>query len=135
MSKKKNLSVVISGSFRKHLPDIQKKIKEFEDLGINVLSPKPGYAINSKKDFIILSSDDSRDKKNLEQKHLKAIEKAAALYICNIDGYIGSSAGMEFGYALALGKPIYVKEVPTDVTLRLFCSVSTPGEIRIEFTK
>jgi NTP pyrophosphatase (non-canonical NTP hydrolase) len=67
-----------------------------------------------------LDTDDVADPKVLEKRHLATIAAADALYIYDFEGYIGASANMELGWALALGKPIYVKEMPADFTLNLF---------------
>ena len=102
-------------------------------LGIKVLSPKPSKVINPNEEFVILETDDTADPKTLEQRHLDAIYNADALYIYNPDGYIGASATIELGWALALGKPTYVKEEAVDFTLKLFCGkVATPKEIKEE---
>lgn len=132
----KKLSIVVSGSFRKHFEGISKVIKEFEKLDIEVLSPKPSKITNPDHEFVILETDDIDDPKVLEQRHLDAIEKADALYIYNSDGYIGVSATLELGWAIALGKPIYTKEQSEDFTLKLFSGkVATPNEVKKEILK
>lgn len=130
-NKSKKISIVVSGSFRKHFEGISKIIKEFEDLDMQVLSPKPSKVINPEHEFVILETDDTNDPKTLEQRHLDAIEKADALYIYNLEGYIGASATLELGWAVALGKPIYTKEQSEDFTLKLFSGeVATPIEVK-----
>jgi len=132
-NKSKKLSIVVSGSFRKHFEGISKVIKEFEDLDIQVLSPKLSKIINPNNSFDILETDDTDDPKTLEQRHLDAIEKADALYVYNLDGYIGASATLELGWAIALGKAIYTKEQPKDFTLKFFSGkVATPSEVKKE---
>lgn len=123
-------SIVISGSFRKHLPDIGKIRDEFMKLGFEVLSPQSSTAINQDAEFVILSSDKTQDIKTLEQKHLDSITRADALFIYNPNGDIGLSATLELGWAHALGKRIFAKEVPTDITLQQFCiAPAQPSEI------
>ncbi|MBZ1356483.1 MAG: hypothetical protein KY054_01770 [Candidatus Nealsonbacteria bacterium] len=132
-NKSKKLSIVVSGSFRKYFEGISKIIKEFDELDIQVLSPKLSKVINPEHEFVILETDDTDDPKTLEQRHLDAIEKADALYIYNLDGYIGASATLELGWAIALGKPIYTKEQSEDFTLKLFSGkVATPIEVKKE---
>jgi len=136
VNKSKKLSVVVSSSFRKHFEGISRVVKEFEKVDIQVLSPKPSKIINPKHEFVILETDDTDDPKTLEQRRLDAIEKADALYIYNLDGYIGASATLELGWAIALGKPIYSKEESKDFTLKLFSGkVATPSEIKKELLK
>ena len=125
------LSVVISGSFRKHLEGINAVGKAFAAAGIEVLSPKISNVINPGHEFAILESDDTHDPKTLEQRHLDAITKCDALYVFDPEGYLGLSATLEVGWALALGKPIFCKEVAQDFTLKLFCDqVATPAEVK-----
>ncbi len=125
------LSVVISGSFRKHLEGINATGKAFADIGVEVLSPKLSNVINPGHEFALLESDDTHDPKTLEQRHLDAITNADALYVFDPEGYVGLSATLEIGWALALGKPIFCKEVAQDFTLKLFCSeVATPAQVK-----
>lgn len=124
--------IVISGSFKKYLPGIQEKIKEFQNIGVEVLSPRLSDAVDPNVEFIILKSDTSEDPIILERNHLRAIKKAQGLYIFNVNGYIGPSSTLELGYAFALGKKIFSKEIPTDVSLRLFCKVATAQEVKDE---
>ena len=127
------IKVVISGSFRKHYKGILNKIKEFEDVGMTVLSPESSRPVNPGDEFIVLETDETTDPKILEQKHLNAIYNADCLYIFNPDGYIGASTAMELGWAIALGKPVYIKEEIRDSTLKFFSGkVLTPQEIKKE---
>ncbi len=122
-------SIVISGSFRRYFDGISAAVKEFESLGISVLSPKASTIINPGDEFAILASDDIHDPKTLEQRHLDAISAADALYLYNPAGYLGDSAKMELGWALAKGKPVFCKEPMTDATLTHFCGiVATPEQ-------
>jgi len=124
-------SVVISGSFRRSFDGISKTVKMFEDMGIDVLSPKASKVTNPGEEFAILETDDTNDPKTLEQRHLDAITASDALYLYNPDGYIGDSSKMELGWAIALGKPIFCKEPVEDSTLRLFSgTVATPEEVK-----
>jgi len=114
------LSIVISGSFRKYYTEIRNTIKEFESLGFQVLSPKHSNVVNPEGDFVLLESDETTCPEKIEREHLKAIYRADALYLYNPEGYIGPSSAMEMGWALALEKPIYVKDICEDITLRYF---------------
>lgn len=132
MSNQQNrFKVVISGSFRKYFNGIQKKIEEFEEVGIAVISPKRARVINPLEEFVVLETNKITDSKTIEQQHLDAIYEADALYLYDEKGYMGASATMELGWALAIGKPIYAMEESEDFTLKLFCGkVATPAEIK-----
>jgi len=129
MSKK--LSVVISGSFRRYFDGISETVGTFESLGIDVLSPKASKVINPGEEFAVLETDDTSDPRTLEQRHLDAITAADALYLYNPEGYIGDSSKMELGWAIALGKPVFCKELVADSTLKFFCgTVATPEQVK-----
>lgn len=123
-------NVVISGSFRKNLDGIMTKVGEFEKAGVVVLSPKFSAPIDPKAEFVVLKTDAVADPKTLEQNHLAAIIRADALYVYNPSGDLGPSATLEMGFALAQGKPVFAKEVPSDFTLRMFCKQASVGEIK-----
>jgi NTP pyrophosphatase (non-canonical NTP hydrolase) len=127
----KKLSIVISGSFRRYFDGISETVKAFEALGIEVLSPKASQVINLGEEFAVLETDDTSDPQTLEQRHLDAITAADALYLYDPDGYIGDSSKMELGWAVALGKPVFCKELVADSTLKFFCgTVATPEGVR-----
>ena len=129
MSKK--LSVVISDSFRRYFDGISETVGTFESLGIDVLSPKASKMINPGEGFAVLETDDTSDPRTLEQRHLDTITAADALYLYNPEGYIGDSSKMELGWAIALGKPVFCKELVADSTLKFFCgSVTTPEQVK-----
>lgn len=131
----KNLSIVISGSFRRYFDGISETVKAFESLGVNVLSPKASKVINPGEEFAVLETDDTDDPKTLEQRHLDAITAADALYLYDPDGYIGDSSKMELGWAIALGKPVFCKELVAGSTLKFFCgTVATPEEVKTALT-
>ena len=130
------LTVVVSGSFRRFFAEIQKTVLAFESLGMAVLSPAASKVINLGEEFAILSTDKTSDPKALEQAHLDAIAKADALYLCNPEGYLGNSSVMELGFALALGKPVFCKEIATDFAIKLFCgTMATPKEVKDALSK
>ncbi len=121
--------IVISGSFRKHYEPIRKLINEFQELGCQVLSPKESRIVNPGADFIFLETDQERDPRKVEERHLFAIAKADCLFICNPEGYMGQSATLEMGYALGQHKPVFVLEEMPDTVVNLFVRRATPKEV------
>lgn len=115
-----NFSVVISGSFRKHLEGIQQASQAFQKAGVRVLSPEASAPLNPGQEFVLFATDDTHDPKVLEQRHLDAITRADALYVYNPGGYVGASATLEIGWALASHKPIFWKEKAQDFTIALY---------------
>ena len=129
----KKLSVVISGSFRRSFDGISETVRVFESMGVEVLSPKASKVINPDEEFAVLETDDTSDPRTLEQRHLDAIAIADALYLYDPEGYIGDSSKMELGWAIALGKPVFCKELVADSTLKFFCGTfATPGQVKEE---
>jgi NTP pyrophosphatase (non-canonical NTP hydrolase) len=127
----RKLSIVISGSFRCYFDGISETVKAFEALGVDVLSPKASKVINPGEEFAVLETDDTSDPQTLEQRHLDAITAADALYLYDPDGYIGDSSKMELGWAIALGKPVFCKELVADSTLKFFCgTVATLEQVK-----
>lgn len=131
----KKLSVVISGSFRRFFEGISETVRVFESLDVEVLSPKASKVINPGEEFAVLETDDTSDPQTLEQRHLDAITAADALYLYDPDGYIGDSSKMELGWAIALGRPVFCKELVADSTLKFFCgTVATPEQVKTVLT-
>ncbi|MEK7637138.1 MAG: MazG nucleotide pyrophosphohydrolase domain-containing protein [Patescibacteria group bacterium] len=127
----KKLSVVVSGSFRRSFEGIGATVRTFESLGVEVISPKASKVINPGEEFAVLESDDTSNPQTLEQRHLDAITAADALYLYDPEGYIGDSSKMELGWAVALGKPVFCKELVSDSTLKFFCgSIATPEQVK-----
>ena len=116
---KRKISVTISGSFNKDLDAIQKKIHQFQQEGVEVLSPKKSRAVSIHGGFVKLE-DDKGTPSEIESRHLEAISRSDFLYVVNPGGYIGRSAAFEIGYALSQNIPVYSLEKPEDVTLSFF---------------
>ena len=126
----RKLSIVISGSISRYFDGISETVKTFESLSIDVLSPKASKVINPGEEFAVLKTDDTSNLQTLEQRHLDAITAADALYLYDPEGYIGDSSKMELGWAVALGRPIFCKELVADSTLKFFCgTVATPKQV------
>ena len=118
----KPIETVISGSFRKYYQEIKEVIEQFENLGINVLSPKKSIIINPDDDFALLESDESDNIYNIENNHLSAIKKANFLYVVNPNGYIGLTVAFEMGWAYANNCSIYCMHEPNNILLKEFCN-------------
>ena len=113
------LTCTISGSFRRFLPQISAKMAECAEQDVTVLSPRSVHAIGEQKGFIFLRGDRG-EPKEIESSHLQAIRNSDFLYVVNPEGYIGTSATMEVGYALALSVPVFSSEPPAEPILAMF---------------
>ena len=113
------ISATISGSFNKDLDEIRKKIHQFQQKGVEVLSPELSRVVSRHEDFVRLEEDKGTPGE-IESKHLEAILQSDFLYIVNPRGYIGKSVAFEIGYALSKNIPVYSLETPEDVVLSSF---------------
>ena len=122
-------SVVICGSgrFKKEAREFASKLK---DLGVVVYEP---YFHGRDEEWDKLS--DYRKKfvaLGLTHDHFYKIRMADVVFLYNKGGYCGNSSTLELGYAVALGKPIYVlsdkdEELCRKVLFRE--AVKTPREL------
>jgi len=117
---RRSAQVTVSGSFRRHLPAIQDAVQTLRDLGIVVLSPADPRVAGSFGDFLFVRSDIRRSIKGVQNRHLEAISRSDFLWLVCPDGYVGQSAAMEIGFAVAAGVPVYSDGVPSDWTLRQY---------------
>lgn len=101
-------SVVICGSFNKHLTQIAKLITKLTDNGIEVLSPRSTEIIDIEGDFVVFKNDIIKNHNTwaIEELHLKAIDKCDFVIACNFDNYLGVSTTFELEHAYRLGKKI-----------------------------
>lgn len=104
--------VVVCGSFNKHLKQIEALINKLKSNGISVLSPKDTEVVGSESDFIIFKNDIviNHNTWDIEELHLKAIDRCDFVIACNFDGYIGVSTTFELDYAYRAGKKIVFVE-------------------------
>lgn len=101
-------SVVICGSFNKHLKQIETLMNRLKSNGISVLSPQNTEVIGSENDFIVFKNDIviNHNTWSVEELHLKAIDRCDFVIACNFDGYIGVSTTFELEHAYRAGKKI-----------------------------
>jgi NTP pyrophosphatase (non-canonical NTP hydrolase) len=110
------ISATISGSFNKDLDEIRKKVQQFQQKGVKILSPKLSKVVSRRKGFVRLEEDKGTPGE-IESKHLHAILQSDFLYVVNPGGHIGTSVAFEAGYALSKNIPVYSLETPEDVAL------------------
>nr|WP_245186863.1 hypothetical protein [Enterococcus larvae] len=110
VTKQQFSKVVICGSMRKHLDDINELMNFLKNKNIDILSPK---CIKNPKlfngEFVVFSGQEiskPEESFKIELEHIKAIEEADAVLFCNPDGYIGHSTITEIGACIAFNKRI-----------------------------
>jgi len=105
-------SVVVCGSFNRHLNEISKLIDTLKKRNICILSPISTEKIGEEKGFVLFKHDHliNHCTWTVESLHLKAIEKCDFVIACNYDNYIGFSTAFEIGYAYKCGKKVVFVE-------------------------
>lgn len=111
----------IIGSFRKYYQDIVKIIENFEEAGIEILSPKISSIINPGDEFVILASDDENlSKEQIQSKVFENERNSDFVYVWDPDGYIGRTTCYEMGCINTHGdKPVFYKERPKDIPITI----------------
>lgn len=120
----------ISGSFRRFFQDVYAKMQECTDAGIVILSPRRGKVTHEVTGFVFLDGD-TGGPEDIETRHLQCISRSDFLYVVNPGGYIGPSATLEVGYAIASSVPVFCSEVPSEPILSAFVQVE-PDILRMK---
>lgn len=115
------LSTVISGSYRKHLKELYLLKAQLESHQVLVLSPVGSFPVNPDEEFIILDADPISDHRLLQDSIFAKMRSAAFHVLANVDGYLGSAALIEVGYAIATGLQILTLEPVTDPNVAPYC--------------
>lgn len=102
--------------------------KELRSLGINVYEP-PLHTIAPWDS--LEEADKVAFAAGTTFRHFNKIAKSDAIFVLNIDRYIGPSTGMEIGYAAALHKKIFFFENDEDYPRKILADgfANTPQEL------
>lgn len=117
--KQEHRTVVLSGSFRKHLNYISDIKQALSEQGVEVLSPRFSDPKNPGEEFVVFKGEEGMSPLELERYHLSMIDNCDALIVCASDGYVGASALIEIGYAQAMGKRVIFTEKPEEFMLQI----------------
>ncbi len=130
------VKVTVSGSFHRHLAAIQAAVESLVEAGAQVLSPSDPRVVDSFGPFLFVASDLRRSIRGIQNRHLEAIRSSSFLWLECPDGYVGQSAALELGFAVALGVPVLASVPPGDLTLRQYVSiVPSPAVAVLRSTK
>jgi hypothetical protein len=102
---------------------VQEAVYALTDLGVMVLSPADPRVVDELGAFLFVASDRLRIVRLVQQRHLQAISMSDFLWLVAPDGYVGNSAAMEIGFAVASNVPVFATTAPADMTLREFVTV------------
>jgi len=107
--------VVLTGSFRRDRPGLQRLFRELEATGCRVLSP---ISLDfDDAEFVRTPAEQDLSPSELERFHLRALRDADFMMLHTPGGYVGLSSAYEIGFASALGKPTFALHAPTDEML------------------
>jgi hypothetical protein len=103
----------VSGSF-KFKPEIDLAIRELKDLRVTVLSPEEGWICIpfANPSFRPLPTEVGKSIKQIEDNFLSSVRKSDFLYVVNPNGYLGMSACLEIGFAVANDIPVFMQNEP-----------------------
>lgn len=118
----RTLTCTISGSFRRFLGEITAKAEECRRNGVAILSPRSTVFAGEVNGFVLLEGDTGVPA-DLEKGHLEAIERSDFVYVVNPGGYVGPSATLEVGYAMAKSVPVFCAEPPQEPVVSYFSTV------------
>lgn len=108
---------VICGSYRRDPAGLRRLFRELEATGCRILSPLSTDFEAVRSGVARLASEQAFSADELEKYHLRAITEADLIWLHAPGGYVGLSGAYELGYAAAIGKKIFCKELPADEML------------------
>lgn len=117
---KQLIRAVVSGSFHRYMSQVADAVQELSEFGVMVLSPSDPRIVDSIGEFLFVASDKHRSIRMVQDRHLASIYAAHFLWLVSPDGYVGQSASLEIGFAVAKGIPVYGSHLPEDLTLRQY---------------
>src|SRR5438270_8614682 len=118
-----NFAVTVSGSFHRHMHEINVAVQELAMLSVRVLSPADPRIVAAQGEFLFVASDPVRSVRLVQDRHLDSVGASDFLWLVCPDGYVGQSASLELGYAIHAGVPIFATRAPGDLTLREYVTV------------
>lgn len=125
----RRLKIAICGSFRRDPEGLRAVHRKFLDAGATVLSPVDPAFIHEEDGFVYAAHEVGERAARVEERHIRAMLEADFVWLYAPDGYVGSSAAMELGFAHALGVPVYCDRPPTDAVFSdLVKIVAAPEE-------
>ena len=114
------LTATVSGSFHRFMHEVESTVHELAVRGVRVLSPAYPKVVDHIGEFLFVASDHVRSIRLVQDRHLDSIEASDFLWLVCPGGYVGQSASMELGFAVANNVPVFSTDVPSDLTLRQY---------------
>jgi len=121
--------VVISGSYRRDPGGLRAAFQDLQALGCEIVSPASVEFVAERDGFAFQESEIDREPHSLEELHLDAIRSSDFVWLHASEGYVGPSASLEIGFAVALGIPIFSSAILDDPMMASFViAVSNPEQ-------
>lgn len=114
---------VLCGTYKKDLDNLHKLYDELITTGCQILSPHSLSFVTSEKGFQKTVHETKRSFEELERHHLCAIAEADLVWLHAPDGYVGNSAAMEIGFAIASDTPIFSRQGIDDPAIEPFINI------------
>jgi len=114
------LRVALCGSFRRDPEGLSRSYRELVRNQCQVLSPRSLSFEDNSTLFVKHAVEEGDDAGVIERHHLQAIALSDFVWVHAPDGYIGTSAAMEVGYAFGKGTPIFSDHIPNDEMFKHF---------------
>jgi NTP pyrophosphatase (non-canonical NTP hydrolase) len=120
------LKVVLCGSFRRDFAGLRHAFAIL-DQHFELIGPSALDFVDLDADFVRLASERDHSPATIEAVHLERIRRADFVWLHAYQGYVGTSAAMEIGHAVAAGVPVYTDSRLMDGTLdQMVNHVATP---------
>src|SRR5207302_985673 len=114
------LNATVSGSFHRHMSRIYETVGSLTDAGVKVLSPADPRVVDHHGEFLFVASDLVRSIRLVQDRHIACISVSDFLWLVAPDGYVGTSAAVEIGAAIAAGVEVFCDSEVRDVTLQQY---------------
>lgn len=116
-----SISMIVGGSYSKHMKEILAVTHFLQDNGITVLSTKEGVTEKTPHGkFVFLASDRIKVARLAQDSFFAQIRQSASHIVVNVNGYLGLSSVMEIGFSIANGITIYSVCPVRDATISLY---------------
>ena len=123
---------MICGSFRRDRASLRREFLDLQAAGCTVLSPRDLDFVDEVDGFVYGQNDWGKSTAEIEQLHLRSMEKADLVWLHCPEGYVGTSAAMELGFARAVGIRVFAAEQPRDATLADLVQLCDSPRVAVE---
>ncbi len=131
------MKIVIGGSYHKFLNDINELHDKLEKSGHTVLAPMKGATesrVDPKFNYVLFQGEEEKKPVDVQQSFMDKIHNADAFVVCNKNGYIGTMAATEIGWALGAirSKQMPLRQIYLTDHITLLDTIKRKGKITME---